>query len=98
MMKPIQNLHIRDLKALPSPHTLKDKFPLNDVVSQTVIHARDVIKDILNQKRSIFIGKRKESPAVPPGNKNSKAQEYTGDKKEYNAFISHILLSPSSAD
>ena len=55
MMKPIQNLHIRDFKALPSPHTLKDKFPLNDVVSQTVIHARDVIKDILAGRDKRFL-------------------------------------------
>ncbi len=55
MMKPIQNLHIRDLKALPSPHALKDEFPLNDVASQTVIHARDVIKDILEGRDKRFL-------------------------------------------
>ncbi len=54
-MKPIQNLHIHDLKALPSPRALKKEFPLNDASSQTVIKAREVIRDILEGRDKRFL-------------------------------------------
>lgn len=54
-MKALQNIHIRDLKALPSPHTLKDKFPLNDVARETVIDSREVIKNILEGRDKRFL-------------------------------------------
>lgn len=49
-MKPIQDLHVRGLKALSSPRALKEQIPTNETANQTVIKARQVISDILAGK------------------------------------------------
>jgi len=54
-MKPIQDLHVRGLKALPTPKALKTEVPLNDVASQTVIEARQTIIDILEGRDKRFL-------------------------------------------
>ena len=54
-MIPTQNLHIRDLKALPDPQTLKDEFPLDNIGRQTVLDARQTITDILQGRDKRFL-------------------------------------------
>ncbi len=47
-MKPIQDLHVRALKALPTPKALKAQIPINETANRTVAEARKVIQNILN--------------------------------------------------
>ena len=54
-MHATQNLHVRELKALPTPRTLKTEIPLTDTASETVVNARNTIKDILEGRDKRFL-------------------------------------------
>ncbi len=54
-MKQTQNLHIQDLKALPSPRALKEEISISEAVRETVVNARKVIKNILEGRDKRFL-------------------------------------------
>lgn len=49
-MNQIQDLHVRGLKALPTPKALKEQIPMDETARRTVVEARQSITDILAGK------------------------------------------------
>jgi 3-deoxy-7-phosphoheptulonate synthase len=48
MTRPIDNQHIIDIKALPSPRTIKIKLPITDQAAALVVETRETIRRILH--------------------------------------------------
>ncbi len=48
MNRPIDNQHISDIKALPSPHAIKTKLPITDQAAALVVETREAIRRILH--------------------------------------------------
>ena len=48
MNQPIENQHVIDIKALPSPRTIKTKLPITDQAAALVVETREAIRQILH--------------------------------------------------
>ena len=55
MMNRIQDLRVRDLRALPSPEVMKQMIPASEKAKATVVEARDTIQAILDGKDKRFL-------------------------------------------
>jgi 3-deoxy-7-phosphoheptulonate synthase len=49
-MLPTQNLHVRECVRLITPHALKAEMPMTETANQTVVHGRERITNILQQR------------------------------------------------
>jgi 3-deoxy-7-phosphoheptulonate synthase len=50
MVRPVDNQHVLDIKALISPRDVKTRLPITDAVSEVVFQSRQAIRDILHGK------------------------------------------------
>jgi 3-deoxy-7-phosphoheptulonate synthase len=48
MNRPIDNQHVIEIKALPSPRAIKTKLPITDQAAALVVETRDAIRNILH--------------------------------------------------
>ena len=48
MNRPIENQHVIEIKALPSPRAIKTKLPITDQAAAMVVETRDAIRNILH--------------------------------------------------
>ncbi|HEY6974438.1 MAG TPA: 3-deoxy-7-phosphoheptulonate synthase, partial [Nitrospiraceae bacterium] len=48
MNRPIDNQHVIEIKALPSPRTIKTKLPITDQAAALVVETREAIRRILH--------------------------------------------------
>ena len=48
MNRPLDNQHIIEIKALPSPRAIKTKLPITDDAAALVVETRDAIRRILH--------------------------------------------------
>ena len=48
MRRPIDNQHVIEIKALPSPRTMKTKLPITDQAATLVVETREAIRRILH--------------------------------------------------
>jgi 3-deoxy-7-phosphoheptulonate synthase len=48
MNRPIDNQHVIDIKALPSPRAIKTKLPITDEAAALVVETREAIRRILH--------------------------------------------------
>src|SRR4030067_1290704 len=49
-MERIQNLHVKSIQNLPSPQSLRKKFPVGVTAKQTVLDSRKTISNILEKR------------------------------------------------
>ena len=50
MNRPIDNQHVIEIKALPSPRAIKTKLPITDQAAALVVETREAIRRILHGK------------------------------------------------
>ena len=50
MNRPIDNQHVMEIKALPSPRAIKTKLPITDRAAALVVETREAIRRILHGK------------------------------------------------
>ena len=50
MNRPIDNQHVIEIKALPSPRTVKTKLPITDQAAALVVETREAIRNILHSR------------------------------------------------
>jgi len=48
MNRPIDNQHVIEIKALPSPRIIKTKLPITDEAATLVVETREAIRRILH--------------------------------------------------
>ena len=48
MSRPIDNQHVIEIKALPSPRAIKTKLPITDEAAALVVETREAIRRILH--------------------------------------------------
>ena len=48
MIRPIDNQHVIEIKALPSPRVIKTKLPITDQTAALVVETREAIRRILH--------------------------------------------------
>jgi 3-deoxy-7-phosphoheptulonate synthase len=49
-MLPTQDLHVKEIVRLLTPRVLKDELPASEAANSTVVHGREAIRNILEQK------------------------------------------------
>ena len=62
MNRPIDNQHVIEIKALPSPRAIKTKLPITDDAAALVVETREAIRRILHgqdrERLLVIVGPR----------------------------------------